>query len=226
VKDSHLDHHAHDEVRRIDTGHGIVVLSIFEEGIPPCFRIATDGDHKLSAQSVTVRTIRPDGAVQLFRFTDMGEYLQSVDSIPEPHEFSAKLQIGHGSHTHDYTVEFQEHAHSHAHDTHKECDHSQIPTKKSDKAIITGLLLLLTLSPCEGFLPVYLSGIQYGWGGFAFLSLTLAAATMSGMIFFTWLTLAGMKHLRLEVLEKYETGILGSLLVVLGLIVLVFEWAV
>ena len=72
-------------------------------------------------------------------------------------------------------------------------------------------------------MPVYLSGIQYGWGGFAMLSLILASATMAGMIFFTWLTLAGLEHVRLEVLEKYEAGILGALLIALGLLVIIFE---
>jgi len=31
--------HAHDEVHRIDTGHGVVQLQIFEDGVPPRFRV-------------------------------------------------------------------------------------------------------------------------------------------------------------------------------------------
>ncbi len=48
---------------------------------------------------------------------------------------------------------------------------------------------------------------------------------MAGMIFFTWLTIAGIERLRLQVLEKYEAGILATLLIILGLIVIIFERA-
>ena len=37
----HDDHHHHDEVRTIDTGHGVVELSIFEDGVPPRWRLRT-----------------------------------------------------------------------------------------------------------------------------------------------------------------------------------------
>ncbi len=32
-------HHHHDETRTIDTGHGVLALSIFEDGVPPRFRV-------------------------------------------------------------------------------------------------------------------------------------------------------------------------------------------
>src|SRR5262245_59190824 len=79
-------------------------------------------------------------------------------------------------------------------------------TAKSDGAVILGLFTLLTFSPCEGFLPVYLSGISYGWMGFIALSAVLAVATVAGMVVFTWLTLSGVERLRLGFLERYETG--------------------
>ena len=88
---------------------------------------------------------------------------------------------------------------------------------KSDRAIILSLFTLLTFSPCEGFLPVYLSGISYGWIGFIVLSAVLALATVSGMMVFTWLTMSGMERLRLEFLERYESGILGALILFLGI---------
>lgn len=95
--------------------------------------------------------------------------------------------------------------------------------RRSDWAVIAGLLTLLTLSPCEAFLPVYLSGLPFGWTGFACLSLVLAAATLSGMVLFTYATLAGLGQLPLDRLERVESGILGALLCLLGLIVMVFE---
>lgn len=95
--------------------------------------------------------------------------------------------------------------------------------RRSDWAVIAGLLTLLTLSPCEAFLPVYLSGLPFGWTGFAILSFVLVAATLSGMVLFTWVTLAGLGRLPLDRLERFESGILGALLCVLGFIVLVFD---
>jgi hypothetical protein len=43
------------------------------------------------------------------------------------------------------------------------------------------------------------------------------------MVVFTWLTLAGMEKLKLRVLEKYESGIMGALLCLLGVLVIIFE---
>lgn len=84
-------------------------------------------------------------------------------------------------------------------------------------------MALLTFSPCEGFLPVYVSGVRYGWSGFLLLTLILSVASVAGMVVLTWLTLAGMKKLKLQFLEKYESGVLGGLLCVLGLLIMIFE---
>lgn len=93
----------------------------------------------------------------------------------------------------------------------------------SDRAVILGLLILLTFSPCEVFLPVYLSGIRYGWPGFALLSLVLAGATFAGMMLFTSLAAAGLERFRLDALERYEGAIVGTLLCLLGLAVMFLE---
>jgi len=95
--------------------------------------------------------------------------------------------------------------------------------QKSDLGVVVGLLMFLTFSPCEGFLPVYVSGIQYGWRGFLLLSIVLAAATIAGMVVFTWATLAGLKRLNLARLERYENLIVGSVLGLLGILVIVLE---
>lgn len=95
--------------------------------------------------------------------------------------------------------------------------------KMSNRVAILSLLAMLTFSPCEGFLPVYLSGIAYGWVGFAVLSLILAIATLLGMVLFTWLTLTGMEKIKLDVLEKYENSLLGAVLCLLGIAIIIFE---
>lgn len=95
--------------------------------------------------------------------------------------------------------------------------------RRSDTAVVAGLFVALTLSPCEAFLPVYLSGIAYGWAGFVMLSLVLTLATLSGMVLFTWATLTGLERITTDRLERYESGMLGGLLCLLGFVVIVFE---
>lgn len=93
----------------------------------------------------------------------------------------------------------------------------------SDKAAIGALVLMLTISPCEAFLPVYLSAAPYGWAAFALLSLVLAAATAAGMTIFTAAFLLGAERLKLRTLERYDSLILGGVLCLLGLAVLLLE---
>jgi len=59
--------------------------------------------------------------------------------------------------------------------------------------------------------------------GFALLTAILSVATVLGMIIFTWLTLSNLEKLNLRFLEKYESGIIGSLLCTLGVLIVVLE---
>ena len=102
--------HDHDEAHRIATDAGTVVLEVFEDGVPPRFRLRAETGPAVTAQATSVETVRPDGARQLFAMTDRGGYLESVDAIPEPHAFTAHVRIG----QHDYPVVFAEHEHAHA----------------------------------------------------------------------------------------------------------------
>jgi hypothetical protein len=94
---------------------------------------------------------------------------------------------------------------------------------RSDWAVIVGLFALLTFSPCEAFLPVFLIGSKYGWFGFAFLSAVLATATVAGMVTFTWLTLLGSQRLHFQALDKYEAMIVGGIFCLLGVVIILFE---
>lgn len=212
----------------MNTGHGFIEITVFETGVPPRFRLFFYDQRKQArrvpdADHIKIETVRPDGARQSFSFRTEGDYLESTSDIPEPHEFKAILQLSHGDHSHDYEVQFEE---RHHHD-HGGCSHgnaaTEPPSRKSDWAAIASLLALLTFSPCEGFILVYVSGVRYGWSGFFLLTLILSLATVAGMVVFTWLTLAGMEKFKLQVLEKYERGILGGLLCVLGMLVILLE---
>ncbi len=118
--DHHHDHdhdHAHDETYLLDTGHGKLELSVFEEGVPPVFRLrAPAGEILPTADAVTLETIRPDGARRKFLFVAKAGFLESRDDIPEPHEFDVVATINHGGHQHTCRVEFHEDAHHHHHD--------------------------------------------------------------------------------------------------------------
>lgn len=124
-----------------------------------------------------------------------------------------------GSHHHadEHCGDEAEHG---SHWEHELRDSKLAAANTGDWAAISGLFLMLTLSPCEGFLPVYLSAVQFGWTGFVVLSLILAVATLAGMTVFTWLTLVGFERLRLSYFERREAGLLGVIFVVLGLIML------
>lgn len=95
---------------------------------------------------------------------------------------------------------------------------AEVSTRRytSDRAAIIALVVLLTLSPCEAFLPIYLAGVKHGWTGFAALSAVLMAATAGGMLLFTTLSLAGVKRLGLERIARYESTILGVALIAMG----------
>lgn len=95
--------------------------------------------------------------------------------------------------------------------------------KTGDWAAISGLLVMLTLSPCEAFLFVYASAVEFGWTGFLVLSGILAAGTLGGMTIFTWLTLRGLARFDLKKVERFEAGLLAAVFFLLGAIMLLLE---
>jgi ABC-type nickel/cobalt efflux system permease component RcnA len=212
----------------VDTGHGRIELSVFETGVPPLFRLYfTDAAGREipppAPSGIALSTRRPDGTRQDFSFFTAANYLESLEEIPEPHEFTVLLELRHGGHVHTHEVAFIE-GHDHGAHGHEPAAEPRPPAPaSSDWAAMVTLFTLLTFSPCEGFIPVYVSGIRYGWGGFALLTLILSVATIAGMVTFTWLTLVGLEKLKLRWLERYESGVMGGLLCLLGLFVIVFE---
>jgi nickel/cobalt transporter (NicO) family protein len=133
-----------------------------------------------------------------------------------------------GGHQHSHG-----HAHGHSHGAGEAAhEHPHVlsmyrpPARKppvSDRAAILGLLAMLTFSPCEAFLPVYLSGVSYGWTGFAVLSAVLLLGCLAGMLAFTTLGLVGLQRFRMEALEEYEDRIVGGLLMLLAVLVIALE---
>ena len=233
---SHFYTHSHKGVatapgshggQSIQTGDGFVELAVFAEGNASRFRIyPIEGGEEillnLQKAGVTLETVRPKGDRQTFVFENGPGYLISTDSLPRPHQFSAILSIPHGDHVHTHETRFTEPG---GKELQKEAVEIVTPRQGvSDRVAIISLLALLTFSPCESFLPIYVSGVRYGWVGFALLTLVLSVATVAGMVVFTWITLSHLEKLNLRFLEKYENGIIGALLSILGgLIILMHD---
>ncbi|HWZ62442.1 MAG TPA: nickel/cobalt efflux transporter [Steroidobacteraceae bacterium] len=111
---SHDHAHGHEEARRIDTGHGVLRLAIFEGGVAARFRLHVESGPSWSADQVQIETERADGSHELFSFRRHGGYLESAQQIPEPHEFIVRLRLGPAAHRHDFDLEFVEGQHRHA----------------------------------------------------------------------------------------------------------------
>src|ERR1700676_2378218 len=102
--------HDHDEAHDLKTSVGSITLEIFEDGVPPRFRLTPAGK-PLCANDVTIETLRGDGTRQVFAMTNRHGYLEAIGEIPEPHAFTARVLLNGGSEVH--TVEFAEHEHAH-----------------------------------------------------------------------------------------------------------------
>jgi nickel/cobalt transporter (NicO) family protein len=130
---------------------------------------------------VVVITERPDGAREAFTFVDRGGYLESANEIPEPHEFVARVSLGHGGHSHDYDLSFVEdhdHGHDHMHqelrdldvssgghqDAHERAHANDIRHKFADRNVTTRQIILFGLTggliPCPASITVLLLCLQ------------------------------------------------------------------
>lgn len=134
--------------RVIDTSHGLIELAVFEDHVPPRFRVHfLSADRKPRAapahDAVTVTTQRDHGVAQDFAFVRHGDgsdetYFESRDEIPEPHEFTAIVTLTHGDHAHTYEVPFvEDHDHGHHHD-HAHSAADSLSHANADLANLTG----------------------------------------------------------------------------------------
>jgi nickel/cobalt transporter (NicO) family protein len=119
------DHHDHaeNEPLVLDTGVGKIELSVFEKDVPSVFRLrAPAGETWPADASVAIETVRTNGARQSFSFAAKDGFLESLDAIPEPHEFEVVLTLMTDGTPHTARAEFREdehhphHAHAEAHD--------------------------------------------------------------------------------------------------------------
>jgi nickel/cobalt exporter len=229
-------HHHHDETKRIDTGHGVVELSIFEQGVPPRFRL-----HYLekpaTGQIVTVETVRDDGSRQQFVFTDKGEFMESTSDIPEPHQFAAMLSIGHGDHVHKYDLQYVEHSHGHSHavdtpeyeDAHQRAHAREIKERLSGGTATMGQVILFGLTggllPCPAAVTVLLLCLQLKrlWLGIVLVlsfSIGLALTLMMSGILGAWGTRHVVRHWKgLDTFMQRAPYFAGIIIICVGIYV-------
>tara|TARA_Y100000588_G_scaffold345751_1_gene393259 strand:- start:9 stop:707 length:699 start_codon:yes stop_codon:yes gene_type:complete len=121
-----------------------------------------------------------------------------------------------GGHSHIHLLGHHDHSDGssdHDHGTPETHSHG---LRAADAVPVLSLIAMLTFSPCEGFLPIYLTAWPHGWIAFGVLSVVLAFGTLAGMFAFTWLTMRGLERVSFPSLEKYEGLVLASVLILLG----------
>jgi cation diffusion facilitator family transporter len=108
---SHGEHddHGDEEAHTIATPSGTLLLEVFEDGVPPRFRLRAARGLAPAAATTRITTTRPDGVKQEFTLVARGEFLESLETIPEPHAFSAQVSLGADT----YDTAFAEHDHGH-----------------------------------------------------------------------------------------------------------------
>lgn len=97
------------------------------------------------------------------------------------------------------------------------------PVRVTDRAAALGLVGLLALSPGEVLLSFYLTDAAQDWTRLTLLSVVFLAGTLAGMAGLISLAWAGVARLRLDRLARYDSAILGGVLIALGVIVVVLE---
>lgn len=244
----HHDHeqghdHDHSELFVLDTGHGKLELSIFEEGMPPVFRLrAPVGERLPAAADVTIETVRPAGARQTFVFDSKGDFLESREDIPEPHEFDALLTLGHGGQSHAYKAAFREGEHHHHgsedsaefQDAHERAHAMNIEKRFAGRTVTTPQIVLFGITgglmPCPAAFTVLLVCLQLKR---ATLGFAMVAAFSFGLAL-TMVTVGALAALSVQHAQKRFSGfgeamrrapyVSCALLVVLALYMAIHGW--
>lgn len=101
----HNHGHRHEDAEEVEiaTRRGAVLLSIFEDGVPPRFRLGLRNGSHLDAGAVKLETVRPNSTRQTFRFVERGGQLESAEVIPEPHAFTVQLTVAGEAHSAVFT---------------------------------------------------------------------------------------------------------------------------
>ena len=86
--------HEHDESRELTTALGAYRLEIFEAGAPPRFRLYAESGRRSTPPRRQWKSPVPAARVSASPWPIAAATSKSVDEIPEPHEFAARVLIG------------------------------------------------------------------------------------------------------------------------------------
>ncbi|GJD73542.1 nickel/cobalt efflux transporter [Methylobacterium goesingense] len=167
--DDHSHHHHHEGGHDITARDGVLKLEVFEDGVPPRWRLSRIAGVLLSSQNVSVETIRPDGTRQMFTLLGRDDILESLEEVPEPHAFTARLHIDGTAGAEVHEVVFEEHDHDHMNlgdedDAHARAHAEDIRRRFTGRQVTTGQIVLFGLTggliPCPAAITVLLLCIQ------------------------------------------------------------------
>ncbi len=188
-------HHHHDESKTLESKWGALRLWVFEDGVPPRFRLNLPATAGVTAATITTR--RPDGTAQAFKLVERDEYWESLDAIPEPHAFVADIRLEGTEHT-SLTTEFSEALHSHdgeEDDAHAREHASDIKRRFDGRPVTTVQIVLFGLTgglmPCPAAFSVLMLCLQVkkftlGFAVVAAFSLGLALTLVSVGVVAAW----------------------------------------
>lgn len=103
------DDHAHEKAHTIATQSSKLLVEVFEDAVPPRFRLRAARGALPEAATTRITTTRPDGVSQEFTMIARSGFLESTATIPEPHAFTAQVSLGDDI----YTTVFEEHDQRH-----------------------------------------------------------------------------------------------------------------
>jgi ABC-type nickel/cobalt efflux system permease component RcnA len=202
------------EPKRIPTDHGELELSIYEAGVPPRFRLT--GVH---ADSVRIETLRENGMRQVFLLEDHGTHWESIEKIPEPHEFAVIITLEHDGVVRTFETLFTE-------DDYGRDLASALTASIWAKAPLhghrritserTALLLILGSSPMVEAIPAFFAAGKYGIGLIIAMSISLAISTVTIYILLCVFSTIGLQRVQLGALERYGEVLSGAFIALIG----------
>lgn len=208
-------HHHHDETQKIVIGKGWVEIGIVEDGVPPRFKVTTDSE---STRPEWLRAVRPDGTAESYQLSRLAGHWESVETIPEPHEFRVEAYVICPGGKTVGKAEFKEHHHDHDHDhggnededAHAREHAEQIKRRFDGREVTTPQIVLFGLTggliPCPAALSILLICLQLkeftlGFSMVAAFSIGLAITLVTVGVVAAW----GMRK------ASRHTGALGRL---------------
>ena len=178
------DHEAHAHAdapqggRRIDIAGGTLRLTLdAQDGAAHFIVYAPDGPLP-APDDLQLVTSRADGSREIFGFRRSAATLVSAQAVPEPHEFIARLRLGHVSPPQEFDLEFVAPAHRHAvadyagldvtapgyQDPHELAHANDIRRRFANHHVSTGQIVLFGLTaglvPCPAAITVLLLCLQ------------------------------------------------------------------